>query len=237
MSKLEYDGKITIHHLINGARQARGLAVVIDVFRAFSLECFLFSMGAKEIRPVETIEEAFRLKQIIPNSVLIGERNGIKCQGFDFGNSPSSIIPEKIKGKTIIHTTSAGTQGIVNAFNAEKIITGSLVNAAAIAKYIIKTQPQEVSLVAMGNSGISFADEDELCARYICSMLKNVTYETLDEEIKALRQGGGSHFFDENNQSVYPKEDFWMCIKYDIFPFVIVIGKDDLSLVAKKEDV
>ena len=32
-----YHGKINILRLIDGARQARGLTVVIDVFRAFSL--------------------------------------------------------------------------------------------------------------------------------------------------------------------------------------------------------
>ena len=49
---------IRILHLIDGARQAEGLTVVIDVFRAFSLECWLYAMGAGEIRPVSGIEEA-----------------------------------------------------------------------------------------------------------------------------------------------------------------------------------
>ena len=43
---------IEICHLIEGARNAEGLAVIIDVFRAFSLECYLFAAGAGEIRPV-----------------------------------------------------------------------------------------------------------------------------------------------------------------------------------------
>ena len=33
--------KIQILQMIEGARKARGLTVVIDVFRAFSLECYL----------------------------------------------------------------------------------------------------------------------------------------------------------------------------------------------------
>ena len=53
----------------------------------------------------------------------------------------------------LIHTTSAGTQGIVNASGATEILTGSLVNAAAIARYIKASDAEEVSLVAMGWEG------------------------------------------------------------------------------------
>ena len=93
----------------------------------------MYDMEVKQIRPVGTIEEAFFLKSRIQNSILIGERNGQKCDGFDYGNSPSTILKEDVAGKTIIHTTSAGTQGIVNAAYASEIITGSLVNTKTAA--------------------------------------------------------------------------------------------------------
>ena len=136
MSK--FCNQIDILHLIEGAKQARGLTVIIDVFRAFSLECYLYDMGVKEIRPVGTIEEAFRRREDLTDTVLVGERYGKKCEGFDYGNSPSSIQVENVRDKIIIHTTSAGTQGIVNANGASEIITGSLVNAKAVAEYIMK---------------------------------------------------------------------------------------------------
>lgn len=123
---------VNILHLMEGSKNAEGLTVIIDVFRAFSLECYLYHLGVTEIRPVGTIDEAFHLKSLINNSLLIGERNGAMCEGFDFGNSPSSITQDDVKGKTVIHTTSSGTQGIVNATKADEIITGSLVNAKAI---------------------------------------------------------------------------------------------------------
>ena len=89
--------------------------------------------------------------------------SGKKCDGFDYGNPPSSILKEDVAGKTIIHTASAGTQGIVNAVHASELITGSLVNAKAVAEYIIARQPQTVSLVCMGNGGVRLAPEVELC--------------------------------------------------------------------------
>ena len=97
---------IRILELIEGAKLAEGLTVVIDVFRAFSLECYLFARGAKEILPVGDINEAFALKREDENRVLIGERHGKKCEGCDFGNSPSQTAGFDFTGRTVVHTTS-----------------------------------------------------------------------------------------------------------------------------------
>ena len=232
-----YSGKVNILHLIEGARAARGLTVIIDVFRAFSLEPYLYDMGVKEVRPVGSIEDTFALREKIPGSVLIGERKGKKCEGFDFGNSPSTVLPEAVKGRVALHTTSAGTQGIVNAAGADEIITGSLVNAAAIAEYIIKKQPEEVSLVAMGNRGTAPAAEDELCAEYIKSLLEGCPLPDIEQRIAALQFVGGQHFFDRDNQEVFPEQDFWMCIQYNKFPFVLQVQRDEFGFVSRKCNV
>ena len=213
-----YHGKINILRLIDGAKQARGLTVVIDVFRAFSLECYLYDMGIREIRPVGSIEDAFALNRNLPDSVLIGERHGKKCDGFDFGNSPSSIKPEMVKDKIAIHTTSAGTQGIVNATSAEEIITGSLVNSKAIAAYILKKQPEEVSLVCK-------------------SLLEGCELPDIEQRVHDLQSNGGEHFFDENKQEIFPEADFWLCTMYNRFPFVIQIHRDNQGYFTRKQDV
>ena len=227
--------KVTILHLIEGAKQAEGLTVIIDVFRAFSLECYLYDMGVKELRPIGSVEDAFALQKVIPGSVLIGERHGKKCEGFDFGNSPSTVVPEAVKGKTILHTTSAGTQGIVNATNATEIITGSLVNAKAVAEYIKRKNPETVSLVCMGNAGVRPAAEDELCAEYIKSLVEEKEVPEFAKRVENLQFHGGEHFFDENRQEIYPKEDFFMCIQYDKFPFVIHVEKDEVGFITRRE--
>ena len=225
---------IKILHLTEGARQAEGLAVIIDVFRAFSLECCLADMGAREIRPVGAIEEALAWRERDPECVLIGERHGRKLEGFDFGNSPSTVPPEAIRGRRIIHTTSAGTQGVTGAAGAEEILTGSFLNAAAIAEYIRKRTPEKVSLVCMGREGLEEAEEDELCAVYLRSLLEGQPMGDIDERLKGLRQGGGKHFFDPENQEVYPEKDFWMCIDRDRFDFVLSVQKDELGLISRK---
>ncbi|MBO5168087.1 MAG: 2-phosphosulfolactate phosphatase [Phascolarctobacterium sp.] len=229
-----YHGKVNVLHLIDGAKQAEGLTVIIDVFRAFSLETYLYDMGVELIRPIGSVEEAFKLKETTPNSLLFGERNGIKVEGFDFGNSPSSVNADIVKGKTILHTTSAGTQGVVNAKNATRILAGSLVNARAIAEYIIETQPEVVSLVCMGWNAEELAAEDELCAEYIKSILDGEDLPNMDERVADLQFHGGEHFFNPDTQEVFPEPDFWMCIKYDRFPYILEIYKDEIGYVTKR---
>ena len=228
--------KIRTEHLIEGAKQADGLVVVIDVFRAFSLECWLYDMGVKEIRPVGLISDALAWRGKDPDCVLIGERHGRKLDGFDFGNSPSTVDPEAVRGRRIIHTTSAGTQGVTNALHAEEILTGSFLNARAIADYIRKKAPETVSLVCMGKEGLESAEEDELCALYLKSLLEGHEMPDADDRLKALRTGGGRHFFDQDLQDVFPEKDFWMCIDRDRFDFVIRIEKDADGLISKRYD-
>ena len=229
--------EINIYHLIEGAKQARGEVVIIDVFRAFSLECYLFSMGVRQIRPVGTVEEAFEWRKRDKDCILVGERGGRKCDGFDFGNSPSTVDPDLIREKLIIHTTSAGTQGIINADSADEIITGSLVNATAVANYIKIKDPKEVSLVCMGTGGVVKNPEDELCATYIKSLITGDGLNDINERVNALRFNGGQHFFDKDNQDVFPQKDFYMCIDRDKFDFVIRIDRDEHGFMANRIQV
>jgi len=229
--------KIETYHLIEGAKRAEGLTVIIDVFRAFSMECWLYALGAGEVRPAGGIEETFAWREKDPECVLVGERHGRRIDGCDLGNSPSSIRPEQIRGKRVIHTTSAGTQGIVNAVHAEEIITGSFVNARAAAAYIRSRNPEKVSLVCMGKEGLAPAEEDELCAVYLRSLLTGTGMPDADRRLRELRTGGGSHFFRPELQDVFPEQDFWMCIDRDRFDFVLRVERDENGLISRKEKV
>lgn len=226
--------KINIYELIDGAKKAKGCTVIIDVFRAFSLEAYFFGNGAEKIYPVAKLEEAYQLHDTLPNTILVGERNGVKIPDFDYGNSPSTIIHDDFTGKTIIHTTSAGTQGIYNASHASRILTGSLVNAKATAKYIKQCNPDEVSLVCMGWSGKRNTEEDELCALYIKSLLEDNPLPDIKERALFLKEQEGKKFFDPKQKDVFPEEDFWLCIDYDRFDFAIEIKRENAYYLAHK---
>ncbi|MBQ2058717.1 MAG: 2-phosphosulfolactate phosphatase [Firmicutes bacterium] len=217
---------VRILQLIEGAKQARGLTVIIDVFRAFSLEAYLMDAGAERIYPIGEAEKVFALKAEHPDWIAIGERGGKKLDGMDFGNSPSSFEGMDLTGRVCLHTTSAGTQGIANAKGASEIITGSLVNAKAIARYIQASGAEEVSLVAMGLSGGRETEEDTLCAEYIKCLLEGGTMD-LAEPIESLKHTSGAKFFDPERAEIFPTRDFELCTMPDRFDFVLKVEKDE----------
>ncbi len=163
--------KIEILEFVDGAKQAKGLTVIIDVFRAFSVECYAYYAGAARMIATGETGEALRLKKDYRNAVLAGERHEKKVQGFDLGNSPTEILKSDLTGKTMVHSTTAGTNGLVSAAGADILLAASLVNASATARYIRSINPGLLSLVAMGYRAKEPALEDLLCAEYIKSLL------------------------------------------------------------------
>ncbi|WP_274361262.1 2-phosphosulfolactate phosphatase [Paenibacillus thermotolerans] len=222
--------EINILQLIEGAREARGLTVIIDVFRAFSVACYVSANGVENMIPVGRIEEAYRLKEEHPDYILMGERGGVIQPGFDYGNSPKHAEHVDFTGKTVVHTTSAGTQGIVNAVHADEIVTGSFVNAGAIVEYIRRRKPEQVSLVCMGWNGTEHADEDTLCAEYIKNALEGKE-NRFDEIVRYLREESRTGSFldvrGEASELSAPREDFDLCLQLDRFSFVLKVERDD----------
>ena len=221
--------EIEILQLLEGAKKAEGLTVIIDVFRAFSTACYAVENGASKIYPVGNIEMAYFLKERNPEFILMGERFERKPEGFDFGNSPFLLPETGLGGKTIVHTTSSGTQGIANAVNADEMITGSFVNAGAIIDYIKKQQPEKVSLVCMGYSCEYPTDEDTFLAEYIRDRLLGKT-TNFPEMVERLRTGSGARFFAPENQEWSPEEDFWLCLALNRFPFILKVETDEHGL-------
>ena len=217
---------IKILQLIEGAKQATGLTVIIDVFRAFTVEAYLVNNGVEKLIPVGDKQIAYDYKEKYKDCILIGERRGIMLEGFDYGNSPTQIEKIDFSGKTVVHTTSSGTQGIANAKNAKEILTGSLVNAKAIAEYIKMQNPEDVSLVCMGNGGESEAREDTLCAEYIKSLLEGKDLN-LNYEIENLKNIAGKRFFDPKLQDIFPERDFYLATELNKFDFVLKLEKDN----------
>jgi 2-phosphosulfolactate phosphatase len=212
--------KIEILEFVSGAKQAQGVVVIIDVFRAFSVACYAFDSGAVQYIAVGDPKSAFELKKRYSNSVLVGEREERKIKGFDFGNSPTEILKANLKGKTVIHTTTAGTSGLVNAKKASVLLSGSLVNADAIVKYIEAAKPEFVSLVAMGYRAETTAEEDILCAHLIAERLKG-NKPDFQKQLADLKTGSGSRFFNPNNIEFSPPTDFFLCTMIDRFDFVL----------------
>lgn len=227
---------IEILQLLEGAQKSRGLTVIIDVFRAFSTACYAYGGNIRRIYPVGGLEKAYQLKQQNPEYILVGERNEQKPEGFDFGNSPSQLLKGDLSGKTMVHTTSSGTQGIANATNAEEILTGSFVNAQAIINYIRKQNPAKVSLVCMGYSCQYPTDEDTLLAVYIKNELEGVP-NNFPAMVEQIRKGDGARFFAPEKQEWAPVADFDLCLSLNRFNFVLKVEQENGLNYLRKIDV
>lgn len=207
--------EVEIRSCLAGAKEAEGISVVIDVFRASNTIIACLSQGADFIIPVWDLDEAYKLKKQNSDYLLFGERKGLPPEGFDYGNSPAESAKLDLRNKKIILTTMAGSQGIVNAKKSDEIIIGSFANANAIMDYIRSKNPEKVSLVAMGFEGHKKAEEDELCAQYLSGLLLG---KKLDfEEIKqALLKCDGADRLRRLNQ----EDDLEFSLKLDIYDIV-----------------
>ena len=128
-------------------RNDENIVVIIDILRATSAICTAFEHGAEKIIPVATVEEARKWKE---KGYLAGaERDAIPVEGFDFGNSPFSYMGEAVKGKTIVITTTNGTQAIDVARDAYKVVIGSFLNITALSQWLY-SEKRSVLLLCSG---------------------------------------------------------------------------------------
>ncbi len=168
--------------------------VVFDILRATSTFVTALQNGAKEIIPVSEISEAvaFKKAESGPSSVaalrrvekrkvetilLAGERDGVRIRAaqsggldFDFGNSPREFTPEKVRGQTIVSTTTNGTRALQACKGAECVLASSFLNLAATAEFLRRKNFTTVVLVCAG-TGEGVADEDVLAAGALVEIL------------------------------------------------------------------
>ena len=147
------------------------IVVVIDIFRATSSICYGIENGAAAIIPVSKVEEchAYREKEGC-DYLLAAERDGEVVAGFDFGNSPFSYTREKVADKTIVLTTTNGTQALHLSRGARRIIIGSFLNLTSLCNWL-KSQQEDVLLVCSGWKN-NFNLEDTLFAGAVAEQLQ-----------------------------------------------------------------
>ena len=216
--------QILFADFVAGAREARGLVVIIDVFRAFSLAAHAFARGAAAIWPVAEIDTALALKARKPEALLLGERFAKPLPGCDAGNSPTDLARFDLRNRTIIHTTHAGTQGLAQALEADEVITGSLVNAAAIVAYIRQRAPTVVTLVRMGQHAVERCVEDDACADLIARRLRGESPDTR-QMLASLRAAPSAAKFFDPACDWAPEGDFALCTQFDAFDFILRLDR------------
>ncbi|HEY8927818.1 MAG TPA: 2-phosphosulfolactate phosphatase [Mucilaginibacter sp.] len=157
------------------------IVVIIDIFRATSSICYGIENGAEAIIPVSEVEECEAYRS--HGHLLAAERNGEVVTGFDFGNSPFSYTKEKVAGKTIVLTTTNGTQALHLSRKAKKIVIGSFLNLTSVCNWL-KTQDENILLVCAGWKN-NFNLEDTLFAGAVANQLWETGLKPDDAAIAA----------------------------------------------------
>lgn len=162
----------------------RDIVVVIDVLRASSAICTAFENGAEKIIPVRDVATAQEYKS--KGYLVAAERDGYVLDFADFGNSPFNFTQEKVKGRTIVYSTTNGTGIIEMSSSAYKTIIGSFLNLSAIGQWLTGQQ-NDVLLFCAGWKN-RFNIEDTLCAGAISEILmKSGHYNTIcDSTLAAM---------------------------------------------------
>lgn len=153
--------------------------IVIDLLRASSTIITALNNGAKEIIPVNSVEEALKISKNLDKSsyLLCGERQTQTIEGFDLGNSPLEFTEEKVKGKRIIFSTTNGTKVFNNLKNAKKVLLAATSNVSTVALEMVNSREDWVIICAA--RGGFFDASDALCAGILISKIHQQIKETL----------------------------------------------------------
>jgi 2-phosphosulfolactate phosphatase len=176
------------------ASERGDLIIVIDVLRASTSIITSLANNAKSVTPVQTLQEALQLKKEHSNYVLVGERNGVKIQGFNLGNSPISLTVENVQNKNLIMKTTNGTKTLIKLQGSKWVVIGAFLNASAVAKKSAEIASKNgvgISVVLAGEEN-HFALEDFICAGAIVERLSNSITELSDKALGALLAFNGA---------------------------------------------
>ncbi|MFN8497279.1 MAG: 2-phosphosulfolactate phosphatase [Anaerolineae bacterium] len=218
---------------VAGAREARGLAIIIDVIRAFTVAAYAFDGGAEEIMLVGTVEEAFALRERFPDALLIGEVGGRAIPGFDLNNSPTRMAAANVRGRRLIQRTGAGTQGVVAAAGADSLLLASLVVGRATAEYVRRAGAAVVSIVAMAGDVGHAPMEDDICADYLAALLRGETPDTGGLCAAVLATPHAQLFLDPDDPDFIPS-DLDYALAVDRFDFAMPVRRAGDLLVARR---
>jgi 2-phosphosulfolactate phosphatase len=210
--------------------------VVVDVLRAFTTTAYALDRGAKEIILVSTIDEAFELRERDANCLLVGEVNGLPIDGFDLPNSPSAIENLDLRNRRLVLRTTAGTQGVVLAKQANQLFVTSLCVATSTAHNIRALNPKVVTFVATGVRSKGGGEEDSACADYITSLLLKSPISVADIRNRVLESRAAAKFLNTEGFD-FPKADLEHALKVDCFQFAMKVERVDNLLILKSTTV
>ena len=158
--------QLSVHYLpkfVGEQELAGATVVVIDLLRASTTICTALASGASEVRPFLEVADTLRAAEGFDRAPLLlgGERGGALIPGFDVGNSPQEYLPDRVRDKRILFTTTNGTRALQHARLAERVLVGAIINLSAVVDAV--HGDSNVHLLCAGTGG-EITREDILAA-------------------------------------------------------------------------
>ncbi|MBW2120700.1 MAG: 2-phosphosulfolactate phosphatase [Deltaproteobacteria bacterium] len=183
--------------MISGRENNDPVFVVIDVLRATSTIVTAFMNGCRSILPVAEVEEALRLAEDSREKVLLGgERGGLIVEGFDLGNSPLEYTPGRIRGQTVVFTTTNGSRAFRALPKGATGVVASFLNLRAVGGYCVR-EGRDVVVILSGREG-GFSLEDAVCGGGVAAVVRKELGETAELTDSALASRILYHHFRED---------------------------------------
>lgn len=213
---------------LDGARDAKGVVVVIDVLRSFTVSAYALAGGARECLLVSTVHDALELARQIPDATICAEENALPVPGIAISNSPTQVAATDMRGRTLIQRSTAGTPVISAGKSDEGIFAGSLVVATATAQVCLSRRPNTVTLVASADF-----PEDHACAKFIEAALRG-GHVDLEPLLKPLRDSDRYRKVMAGEWPGFPATDIELAMAVDRFDFAMPATRRDgyVSLTA-----
>jgi 2-phosphosulfolactate phosphatase len=210
---------------LDGARQAQGLAVVIDVLRSFTVSAYALAGGARECRLVRTTDEARALAAVTAGAVLCVEEEGLPLAGIAISNSPTQIRDTDLKGRILIQRSTAGTQVAAAVRTGVDMFAASLVVARATVQACLLRHPDVLTLIASADH-----PEDHACARYMEALIngehgENGEQPDLARLLRPLKQSERYARFMSGAWPGFPPTDLELALQPDRFTFAMPITR------------
>src|SRR5438128_11223641 len=212
---------------IEGAREARGTVVVIDVLRSFTVSAYALAGGARECRLVKTVAEARALAARIPGAVVCAEEDALPVEGIAISNSPTKIQETDLEDRILIQRSTAGTQVAAAVENGD-MWAASLVVARATVQACLLRKPETLTLVASADH-----PEDHACAAYMDALIRGETPD-LERLLHPLRETDRYRTVAGGSWPGFPATDLELSLQADVFDFSMPVTRDEgyLTLTA-----
>ncbi len=215
----------------DGCSDIDGVAVVVDVLRAFSFAAYALDGGVERLVLMDDLDDAKAVAGSMPGALL--GKDGLPAPGFDLFNSPGQLLERSdLAGRTVVHRTAAGTIGAVAARGAEHLYCASFVVAGATAQRLRALQPASVTFVITGEGGR--ADEDLACAEHIAACVDDPAVEPGPRLRRAAVAAERLQRGIELGHRGIHRDDVDLCLQVDRFDFAMRAGEEDGLLTLRK---